>query len=1230
MNDSFPSLLASGLLRGAALILVAHLVLALLRHCTSALRHQVCAWALLLAGLVPFLSPGLPGWKVVPRLAAAPAQEARLAPRVAPPPPQAGTMPREAPARSSQAASPAQEPNSGPASTRFAENGTAAMAAEASQAIATIPSVRPHTASEAAAGWTWPTWLASFWALGFAFCALVLAFQMWRMRRLVRAAQEWPPHLPLPENGLPSGLRVKLAEGDEGPLVFGTWRPVLLLPRDAIGWPAERLRVVLAHEAAHVRRQDCAIHLAAGLATALHWCNPLAWLLLRRLQHEAERACDDAALGTLPDAPGYAAHLLAVAAGGRSQPSLVPSMARPSGLRQRVAAVLDPRLPRRPLSRLARCAAALIALACGLPLALAQLAEPSPAAKPPTPPTAATPVAANSATTPAAAPTPIITIQVTAVDQAGKPVPKTRLQLINVGKRGRVTPFKPDLVSETDAQGLATVTLPPGYYLVTATQNGLVATGQPNDQSIFWDVDRKKLKMEERLVLVPAVEVVLDVQGPSGQPVPNARAVLENGLTGNSNAQGRITLGHVPPGEHTVKICAPPLADRHVSFNTQGKKRVELKALLEPGFELRGTVRDAQGRPIKNARVRDHYSGSYVHVYMNRSITDAEGRYQIGWYPKSKPVWSVGVEHADYAKLSRGDLPAPDKGTITTYDFVMDTGKKITGIVKDESGRPIANASLRYGSTPSWVHVAHARSNAEGAFTLAKISVDRRDVVVAEAKGRAPAWLPATPGQKDPLAFTLKPGLVVKGRILDRQGKPVVGARLSPRLMLRGNFEYVGEGAQTDKDGAFELHDIAAQDVAVDVYGTHITAVRKHVYDPAKPLVITVDPIGVLKGRVVDAETGKPITAYNLRLDSPDERAPEGEPFGSYSSYLGVRGQDCQAEDGSFLVDDLTTRAHYKIHFTAPGYVKVVVPKVLCRPADDAAWPLIVKMSRGQARVGKVTDAATGKPVEGAALYLHTNTQAISSLSLRMLSEYKDYRDYGDLDMTRSGPDGSFTFHTSLPPTAPVTLIVRKEGYAPLFIPATQGEALDVALQPGASIRLDTRTLTTVPAASLNVPVFQNGPIQYDVTKVASDGILNASNLAGGKTALRLDTEQGTLLGVILDLQPGKLHELDPARLNTRPLKVRLLLDGAPVEGQVYVNAARGEGGPNPLSLGFCKTSLLGTATFPALEPTNLTLHVMLSQRAKLSPYGDPTSKTVDLATLAADAEVVFQLVTAP
>ena len=75
-------------------------------------------------------------------------------------------------------------------------------------------------------------------------------------------------------------------------MVIGVLRPRLLLPEE--GYDARSLAFILRHELTHCRRHDLWYQLALLLANAVHWFNPLIWLMVRQAQGDMELTCDDA------------------------------------------------------------------------------------------------------------------------------------------------------------------------------------------------------------------------------------------------------------------------------------------------------------------------------------------------------------------------------------------------------------------------------------------------------------------------------------------------------------------------------------------------------------------------------------------------------------------------------------------------------------------------------------------------------------------------------------------------------------------------------------------------------------------------------------------------------------------------------------------------------------------------------------------------------------------------
>ncbi|HUS30670.1 MAG TPA: M56 family metallopeptidase, partial [Kofleriaceae bacterium] len=249
----------------------------------------------------------------------------------------------------------------------------------------------PHAAvaRETATSWSPLSIALGVWALGAVIVLARLGIGLARARRLVTSARFVET---LDIGGRP--VQVRVSSTIETPAVTGLLVPVVLLPEEAATWSAERRRLVLAHELAHVTSRDCLANVIAQLAVAVHWFDPLVWIAARRLRIERELAADDRVLddGVLPSS--YAEHLLALATNhGRSMPQGALAMAEPAEVSLRVRALLAPHT-RTPLGRnrfaLAGAGLALAAVvACATPEREAAPAptanEPAATAKPTTP-----------------------------------------------------------------------------------------------------------------------------------------------------------------------------------------------------------------------------------------------------------------------------------------------------------------------------------------------------------------------------------------------------------------------------------------------------------------------------------------------------------------------------------------------------------------------------------------------------------------------------------------------------------------------------------------------------------------------------------------------------------------------------------------------------------------------------------------------------------------------------
>ncbi|HUE90365.1 MAG TPA: M56 family metallopeptidase [Vicinamibacterales bacterium] len=138
-------------------------------------------------------------------------------------------------------------------------------------------------------------------------------------------------------------------------LVWGLWRPTMIVPVAAETWPADRIAAVVQHELAHIRRADWLTQVLSEIIRAVYWFNPLVWVACARLRAECEAASDDAVLTSGTNGADYAAHIVEIASDLNSRyPVPAPAIVRASTLERRIRAMLDSSRDRRPLSTRAR------------------------------------------------------------------------------------------------------------------------------------------------------------------------------------------------------------------------------------------------------------------------------------------------------------------------------------------------------------------------------------------------------------------------------------------------------------------------------------------------------------------------------------------------------------------------------------------------------------------------------------------------------------------------------------------------------------------------------------------------------------------------------------------------------------------------------------------------------------------------------------------------------------
>ncbi len=91
------------------------------------------------------------------------------------------------------------------------------------------------------------------------------------------------------------------------PMIIGYIKPVVLIPLGALsGIPRDQMEAIIAHELAHIRRNDFLVNIFQSIIESVFFYHPAIWWISGIIRKEREHCCDDLAVSVCEESVVYA------------------------------------------------------------------------------------------------------------------------------------------------------------------------------------------------------------------------------------------------------------------------------------------------------------------------------------------------------------------------------------------------------------------------------------------------------------------------------------------------------------------------------------------------------------------------------------------------------------------------------------------------------------------------------------------------------------------------------------------------------------------------------------------------------------------------------------------------------------------------------------------------------------------------------------------------------------
>jgi 5-hydroxyisourate hydrolase-like protein (transthyretin family) len=482
------------------------------------------------------------------------------------------------------------------------------------------------------------------------------------------------------------------------------------------------------------------------------------------------------------------------------------------------------------------------------------------------------------------------------VDGQKNPVPSVAIEITraagNLGARSTLLPCTEtsDDCRTTKADGTVAERLTEGSYDFVVSGDA-IASKRVSAQQLTARASTVTIMVEH------GVEVSGQVLRNDGTPVAGATiterlgsgfrmadAIPRAGVV--SSADGTFTLKGLPAKQVSITASTsdttPSLVSEPVVV-TAPSKDVILR--LPSPTTLSGRVAEkAVGTPITDFTVMTNVTGR---PSTSLAIHSDDGTFTVQVVPGRT---DLHVAASGYVRATLTGLNVEEGKPLTGVDVLMGKGGGVVGRVTS-AGQPVEGVYLSAAADPMTPRNAGATSDTDGNYILDGVEPGELTL-----QARKQGWLTkekgitTKAGEDIHVDLELDHGGVLNGRVIDRDGHPLEGARVNVRA--GGNARTIPATSLTEADGTFTLSGLPEGHLALMTqHSGYVTATTDDV-DPAQSITVTLDKGGSITGRVtglseadlngvnVAASYGS-AAGTNARVDGDGSFTIQGVPEGT-------------------------------------------------------------------------------------------------------------------------------------------------------------------------------------------------------------------------------------------------------------------------------------------------------------------------------------------------------------